>query len=176
LLEVAVPVFGRTATNSAAGFKRLWRENSVVSCIWRSPGAVCPHESPEQQGHDFGGNPRWQILISTAFPALDGTVTAVAIIDHDGNPNRVIDDQLPFDVTVKWTVKPPATAALLDGRWTVWPERIGWNARPGLPVCCSSVSTAAAAGSWSTVRAETSPSLTTATARPSTKPPAAEST
>ena len=53
------------------------------------------------------------------LPALDGAVTAVAIIDHDGNPNRVIDDQLPFDVTINWTVQPPATAALLDGQWTV---------------------------------------------------------
>ncbi len=53
------------------------------------------------------------------LPALDGAVTAVAIIDHDGNPNRVIDDQFPFDVTIDWTVTPPATAALLDGNWTV---------------------------------------------------------
>ncbi|TCO50239.1 hypothetical protein EV646_102313 [Kribbella antiqua] len=53
------------------------------------------------------------------LPGLDGAVTAVAIIDHDGNPNRVVDDQFPFDVTVKWSVTPPATAALLDGKWTI---------------------------------------------------------
>ncbi len=53
------------------------------------------------------------------LPALDADVTAVAIIDPDGNPNRVIDDQFAFDVTVDWTVCPPATAALLDGEWTV---------------------------------------------------------
>ncbi|MET9273677.1 hypothetical protein [Kribbella sp. NPDC003557] len=59
--------------------------------------------------------------------ALEGSVTAVAIIDHDGNPNRVIDDQFPFDVIVKWTVTPPATATLLDGTWTVkvYAESIG---------------------------------------------------
>jgi hypothetical protein len=53
------------------------------------------------------------------LPALDADVTAVAIIDPDGNPNRVLDDQFPFDVTVDWTVSPPATAAVLDGEWTV---------------------------------------------------------
>jgi hypothetical protein len=53
------------------------------------------------------------------LPELLGTVDAVAVIDHDGNPNRVIDDQFPFDVKVRWSVKPPATATLLDGRWTV---------------------------------------------------------
>jgi hypothetical protein len=50
---------------------------------------------------------------------LEGSVTAVAIIDHDGNPNRVLDDEFPFDVTINWTVEPPATAVLLDGNWTV---------------------------------------------------------
>jgi len=53
------------------------------------------------------------------LPALEGAVTAVAIIDHDGNPNRVLDDQFPFDVTIRWTVTPPATAVVLDGQWTV---------------------------------------------------------
>jgi hypothetical protein len=53
------------------------------------------------------------------LPALDGAITAVTIIDRDGNPNKVIDDDLPFDVKVDWTVTPGITATLLDGSWTV---------------------------------------------------------
>ncbi|WP_329476578.1 hypothetical protein OG558_36205 [Kribbella sp. NBC_01510] len=78
------------------------------------------------------------------LPALDGAVTAVAIIDHDGNPNRVIDDQLPFDVTIDWTVQPPATAALLDGNWTVkvYAESMG----PGPEVLIGTAVVAATGG------------------------------
>ena len=53
------------------------------------------------------------------LPGLGGTVTNVAVIDHDGNPNKVIDDDQPFDVQVDWTITPAVTAALLDGTWTV---------------------------------------------------------
>ena len=53
------------------------------------------------------------------FPALNGSVTNVAVIDHDGTPNKVLDDGLPFDVKVDWTVGPAATAKVLDGTWTV---------------------------------------------------------
>jgi len=53
------------------------------------------------------------------LPGLTGAVTGVAVIDHDGNPNKVIDDDQAFDVTVDWTVSPPVTAVLLDGTWTV---------------------------------------------------------
>ena len=78
------------------------------------------------------------------LPALDGAVTAVAIIDHDGNPNRVIDDQLPFDVTINWTVQPPSTAALLDGQWTVkvYAESMG----PGPEVLIGTAVVAATGG------------------------------
>ena len=78
------------------------------------------------------------------LPGLDGAVTAVAIIDHDGNPNRVIDDQLPFDVTINWTVQPPATAALLDGQWTVkvYAESMG----PGPEVLIGTAVVAATGG------------------------------
>jgi len=53
------------------------------------------------------------------LPGLNGTVTSVAVIDHDGNPNKVIDDDQPFDVRVTWNVTPAVTAKLLDGTWTV---------------------------------------------------------
>ncbi|NUR96432.1 MAG: hypothetical protein HOV67_14380 [Kribbellaceae bacterium] len=68
------------------------------------------------------------------LPGLDGSVTAVAIIDHDGNPNRVLDDQFPFDVTVDWTVQPPATAALLDGKWTVKAYAESMGPGPEVPI------------------------------------------
>src|SRR5262245_66266874 len=79
------------------------------------------------------------------LPALDGAVTAVAIIDHDGNPNRVLDDQFPFDVTIDWTVTPPATAVVLDGQWTVkvYAESMG----PGPEELIGTVDVAANGGS-----------------------------
>lgn len=61
------------------------------------------------------------------LPELFGRVDNVAVIDHDGNPNRVIDDQFAFDVKIKWSVRPPATAKVLDGEWTVklYAESVG---------------------------------------------------
>lgn len=62
------------------------------------------------------------MALDTSFDGvagLDGEITAVTILDKDSNPNRVIDDEFPFNVTVDWNVKPPATAQLLDGKWVV---------------------------------------------------------
>ena len=61
------------------------------------------------------------------LPELFGRVDNVAVIDNDGNPNRVIDDQFAFDVTIAWSVRPPATAQVLDGQWTVklYAESVG---------------------------------------------------
>ena len=58
---------------------------------------------------------------------LLGRVDDDAVIDRDGNPNRVIDDQFAFDVKIKWSVRPPSTAKVLDGQWTVklYAESVG---------------------------------------------------
>jgi hypothetical protein len=95
-----------------------------------------PYESPEQQGHNQGEKPTMADNFD-GLPALDGEVTNVAVIDNDGNPNRVLDDQFPFDVTLQWKVQPAATAALLDGKWTVkvYAESMG----PGPEVLIGSV-------------------------------------
>ncbi len=53
------------------------------------------------------------------LPGLNGAVTGVILRDYDGNPNKVIDSQFPFDVKVEWNVGPANTATLLDGTWTV---------------------------------------------------------
>ena len=62
------------------------------------------------------------MALDTSFDGLaglDGTITNVTILDKDSNPNRVIDDEFPFVVKVDWTVSPPATARLLDGKWQI---------------------------------------------------------
>jgi len=70
------------------------------------------------------------------LPGLDGTVTSVDVLDLDGNPNHIIDDGLPFVVKAAWQVGPPATAALLDGTWTVkaYADSIGPGPEQGIGV------------------------------------------
>jgi len=78
------------------------------------------------------------------LPGLNGAVTGVLIRDHDGNPNKVIDNELPFDVKVDWTVNPAATAVLLEGTWRVraYAESIG----PGPEKAIGSVDVQATGG------------------------------
>ena len=78
------------------------------------------------------------------LPGLNGAITGVLIRDHDGNPNKVLDNQFPFDVKVEWTVGPAATAILLDGTWRVraYAESLG----PGPEIAIGSVTRPANGG------------------------------
>lgn len=79
------------------------------------------------------------------LPALTGSVDSVVLIDPDGNPNKVLDDGLPFSVRVNWTVGPASTATVLDGTWTVraYAESMG----PGPEVAIGSTNEPANGGS-----------------------------
>ncbi|MFN0284735.1 MAG: hypothetical protein ACKVZ6_22515 [Kineosporiaceae bacterium] len=76
--------------------------------------------------------------------ALTGAVTSVVVLDPDGTPNKVLDSGLPFGVRIRWTVTPPATAAVLDGQWgvRVFAESIG----PGPEVLIGQTAVAADGG------------------------------
>jgi hypothetical protein len=50
--------------------------------------------------------------------ALDAVLNAVVVTDNDGNPNRVIDEGVGFDVRVDWTLS-GTLAGMIAGTWTV---------------------------------------------------------
>jgi hypothetical protein len=55
----------------------------------------------------------------TPNPAtLSADITAVALLDNDGNPNRVIDTDTGFKVRVDWSIS-GSMVPLLGGDWQV---------------------------------------------------------